>query len=211
MPVYAQRKRGNPVPWPLIIFFFFFFFPVGLILFIVKACDRTNYGPNGAVILKTGIVFTCLDVGFFLLCVPHFIAGEKDYNLTTFLILCAVCLGGIAIIIWGLHLKKLSVRYDRYEELIRVHQMASLEGIASTMSLPYKTVHRDIKNIIHMGYLHNVAIDETRKILFRPANAAVSTISNNLPETMLCKSCGAESKVSGAPPYLCEYCGSPLE
>ncbi|AET70549.1 hypothetical protein Desor_5160 [Desulfosporosinus orientis DSM 765] len=120
--------------------------------------------------------------------------------------------GGIALIIWSIKLKKQSLKYKTYENLIVDQNVSSISNIASAVSLDYDEVKKDLQTMINKNHFTDAYINESSGeiLLPKPITNLTNLQSSSEKISIVCKSCGANNTVIAGRFSECEYCGSPL-
>lgn len=197
-----QRSRWTS--GPVIVLFWFLFWPLGIYLTYKRA--KTDKKAAKVIGIIT-IIFGAL----FMLNSFNFIAEGDGGNIAACIVI------GALIIFIGIHTIKGAKRDLKYLELVVYNGYTSIDSLATYMSSNYDAVKRDIQKLMEQGYLAGSYIDDsTREIVF-PGNNSIQYVVkaddlqiNNEPQAVICKGCGASSKVIPGTVGECEFCGSPI-
>ncbi len=125
---------------------------------------------------------------------------------------------GIALIVYGIKIKKKVKRFRRYIDIILNNNQIVVDNIASIVGKPINIVMTDLQKMIDKGYFKGAHIDKVSHeiVLDRRSENGVSnkvddSVELSSVKVVECKSCGAKNQVRNGSYGECEFCGSPLE
>ena len=177
--------------------------------------------PNGKGLITTGMIFICIGVLLFAMCLP---AAMFDRNGDTALMGIALFLlvffdlPGLAVAIAGGRQQKFYTKYARYTTMVAAPGEYSLDELAASYPAMYDRACADLQALIHGGYIPNAYLDlQARKLVRLPAGpqAVPAEKPPASPEEVKqavinCPNCGSANAVTEGKITGCEYCGSPL-
>lgn len=203
----GKRKE---LGWGWTIFWCIFFWPVGICLVIKKLPLRPK-SITIAVIAWFIIIFT----GVLLLTEFTRESGVDGVNIFIFLLFG---IGGVLLLRKSSKVKKTLVRYTRYMDILN-GGVAEMDVIASSTSLPYNTVVKDLQKMIDQKYLQNAYLDHGNRrivhnkyLINQPVSYYTSVVqSQEETKSLRCPGCGAHNVVKVDDVSECEYCGTPID
>lgn len=208
------QKKG--LPWAIIIVVLIVFWPVGIYLVYRKLTNDKQAA------LKTGKVINI--IGWVLLVMGIFavITGPEDKSQAVsgrieyfFLFVCS----GLAMVLLGARSKRRADRFKKYIAIIINQNMSSIENIAASFPIDYKTAAKDLQKMIDIGYFEGAYIDNVNREIVLNSDKSNNYAASNFTQTekapgqlqvVRCKNCGANNQVSVGQLGECEYCGSPI-
>lgn len=117
------------------------------------------------------------------------------------MIICGVFLGWL--------FEKRNSRRREYFSMIDNHRISSLDKIASSFSLSYEQVEKDVRKMIQQGFFGLAHIDNAARSIVLP-NEDVDINTKVVTTSVICPTCGATNNVSSIGENKCEYCGTAL-
>lgn len=201
--------------WPVIIFAFIFFWPVGIALVVMRnsANKKTMFSgsSHGVIYIVMGVILILAGIG-----------GLSDNILLALFFI----VGGIALIYYSKQVKKKSMRYKQYIELIVNREETSLDKIASVCNIQYDVMLKDLQLMINKDVLEGAILDQNSRTIsirkaapMRPASYATApqmdsayttAPAQQVEVTCVCPGCGAKNIVIKGSTINCEYCDSPI-
>lgn len=115
----------------------------------------------------------------------------------------------IVAVVFGYLWEKRNLRKREYFSMIDNHRISSLDRIASSLSLSYEQVEKDIRKMIQKGFFGLAHIDNMTRSIVLP-NEAVDINTKVVTTSVVCPTCGATNNVSSIGENICEYCGTAL-
>lgn len=85
-----------------------------------------------------------------------------------------------------------------------------MDEIATSLSLSYDTVSKDINKMISQGFWGNAHIDSVTRSIVLPLNG-VNINTQVVKSTKECPNCRAMNEISSLKENKCEYCGTLLD
>lgn len=115
----------------------------------------------------------------------------------------------IVAVVVGFLWEKRNLRKREYFSMIDNHRISSLDKIASSLSLSYEQVEKDIRKMIQKGFFGLAHIDNMTRSIVLP-NEDVDISTKVVTTSVICPTCGATNNVSSIGENKCEYCGTAL-
>ena len=182
---------------------------------------RPKVPPAGKGLMVTGLVFICIGVLLFAMCLPVtmlYLDGGATVMSSALLMFIAFGLPGIPAAIVGGRRQKFLTKYTRYTAMVAAPGEYSLDELAASYPAMYNRTCADLQALIYGAYIPNAYLDlQARKLVCLPAGPqAVSeekppAVPEEAKQAVInCPNCGCANAVIEGKITGCEYCGSTL-
>lgn len=205
----TAQNQGKGLSWAVVIIVLIVFWPVGIYLLYKKLSgDKQAALNSGNTLFVIGLVLAFMGV-------IAVIVGPSDQSMAVsgrieyFIVF--VC-SGLALLAIGILQKNRAKKCRKYIAVIANQRCTSIDEIAAAVPVSYETAVKDLQKMIDKGYFSNAYIDAAKREIV-PVQSQTENgfnVATVQMETVVCKSCGANSTKPAGVPSKCEYCGSPI-
>lgn len=213
-----ERNPGinKAYTWPVIVTLLVLFFPVGFYLLYKRfTYDKTTTKKNVKGLRNTGIILIGIALFYTIMGITGNLDTSKGGSVIAGIICFLAVFGGTGLIflIGSIKMNNYGKKYEKYISVIENGDQFELDNIASCAGVIYQTLLTDLQEMLDLGYFPGAYIDKgNRELVFRQEGNMENGIPNASKITVIvCKSCGANNKVTIGKFNECQYCGSPLE
>jgi len=186
------------------------FWPVGLyLLYKHLTSDKTNMMQNSKTMRYFAIGFLVFGAISILYYLPGLFGADAVNAAFGLGVGLAIAGGGVMILKLSAQAMQTAQRYRSYIAVVINQGNSSLHDISRALAIDFATVEADLNKMIEIGYFPFAYIDARHQRIVLPVRIQAAGANENT-RVVRCGFCGANNKLVGNEPPICEYCGSSL-